>query len=70
SPRPTCCSKDKLSRRRIPEFRIREYRYSASSCALRAVLVKLDHGMVCVDPQQKWFQEYLRKQKKPKTPST
>ncbi|NXQ29582.1 CCL13 protein, partial [Alaudala cheleensis] len=53
--------------RRIPEFRIQGYQHTAPSCTHRAVLVELLKGMVCVDPKQRWFQEYLRKQKKMST---
>ncbi|XP_039576700.1 C-C motif chemokine 7-like [Passer montanus] len=67
---PSCCSKGMFSRRKIPEFKILGYLETASSCTHRAVLVKLAKGMVCVDPEEKWFQEYLRKQKKPNSTST
>ncbi|NXK65794.1 CCL13 protein, partial [Sylvietta virens] len=65
-----CCSKEKFSRQKIPGFRIRGYLYTPPSCAHRAVLVKLLKGMVCVDPEERWFQQYLRKQKKPNSTST
>ncbi|NWV79969.1 CCL5 protein, partial [Dasyornis broadbenti] len=70
SPRPTCCPKEMLFRRKIQASRIQEFRYTASSCALKAVLVKLPKLTLCVDPEEKWFQEYLRMQKKPNTSST
>ncbi|NWH91352.1 CCL2 protein, partial [Aegithalos caudatus] len=70
SSRGECCSKEKLYPRKIPEFRIQGYLYTAPSCTHRAVLVKVLRGSVCVDPAQRWFQEYLRKQKKPNSTST
>ncbi|NXO44505.1 CCL13 protein, partial [Locustella ochotensis] len=71
SSRAQCCSKEMFSRRKIPEFRIRGYVYTAPSCTHRAALVKLLKGIwVCVDPEESWFQEYLRKQKKPNSTST
>ncbi|NWW33038.1 CCL13 protein, partial [Panurus biarmicus] len=66
SSRGTCCSKEKFYSRKIPEFRIQGYLYTAPTCTHRAVLVKVLKGMVCVDPEERWFQEYLRKQKKAK----
>ncbi|NXQ57291.1 CCL13 protein, partial [Anthoscopus minutus] len=63
SSRATCCSKEKFSRRKIPEVKIQSHLYTAPSCTHRAVLVKLQKGTVCVDPQERWFQEYLRKKK-------
>lgn len=33
-----CCSKEMFSRQRIPDFRIKEYRYTSSNCTHRAVL--------------------------------
>ncbi|XP_038013966.1 C-C motif chemokine 13-like [Motacilla alba alba] len=70
SSRAKCCSKEMFSRRKIPGFKIQGYLETASTCTHRAVLVKLPKGMVCVDPEQKWFQEYLRKQKRPNSTST
>ncbi|CAN8197311.1 unnamed protein product [Coccothraustes coccothraustes] len=70
SSRTKCCSKEMFYRRKIPEFRIQGYWDTDSSCTHRAVLVNLLKGMVCVDPEEKWFQEYLRKQKKPNSTST
>ncbi|NXR96320.1 CCL13 protein, partial [Hypocryptadius cinnamomeus] len=69
SSRSNCCSKKMFYHRKIPAFRIRDYQKTASTCTHRAVLVKLSKGMVCVDPEEKWFQEYLRKQKKPNSTS-
>ncbi|NXE41400.1 CCL5 protein, partial [Ptilorrhoa leucosticta] len=65
SSKVTCCSKEMFSYRRIPALRIKEYQYTSSNCSHNAVLVTLPRGMVCVDPQERWFQEFLRKQKKP-----
>lgn len=31
--------------------------------------VTLPAGMVCVDPEKKWFQDYLNRQKKPNSTS-
>ncbi|NXL80431.1 CCL13 protein, partial [Leptocoma aspasia] len=70
SSRASCCSQEMFSRRKIPEFKIQGYQYTSATCSHRAVLVKLPKGMVCVDPEQRWFQEYLRKQKKPDSTST
>ncbi|NWZ02321.1 CCL13 protein, partial [Loxia curvirostra] len=70
SSRAQCCSKEMFFPRKIPEFRIRGYLETAPSCTHRAVLVKLLKGMVCVDRKEKWFQEYLRKQKQPNSTST
>ncbi|NXO18289.1 CCL26 protein, partial [Oriolus oriolus] len=64
SSKVTCCSKEMFSHRKIPEAKIQEYRYTAPSCTHKAVLVKLPAAIVCVDPKEKWFQKYLRKQKK------
>ncbi|NXA73588.1 CCL13 protein, partial [Thryothorus ludovicianus] len=64
SSRAKCCSKEMFSRRKIPEARIQGYQHTAPTCTHRAVLVKLLKGLVCVDPEERWFQEYLRKQKK------
>ncbi|NXS35290.1 CCL26 protein, partial [Pomatostomus ruficeps] len=69
SSRVTCCSRERLFRRKILEFWIRGYQYTAPSCAHQAVVVKLLKGTVCVDPEQGWFQEYLRKQKQPNSTS-
>ncbi|NXN84102.1 CCL2 protein, partial [Bombycilla garrulus] len=66
----TCCSEKMFHRKKIPEFRIQGYQDTASGCTRRAVLVKLQRGMVCVDPEERWFQKYLRKQKKLNSTST
>ncbi|NXU40925.1 CCL4 protein, partial [Drymodes brunneopygia] len=70
SSRLTCCSKEMFLRRKIPDSRIQSYLHTAPSCSHRAVLVKLQKGMVCVNPEERWFQEYLRKQKRPNSTST
>ncbi|NWI36388.1 CCL4 protein, partial [Picathartes gymnocephalus] len=70
SSRVTCCSKEMFSNRKIPEVRIQGYLPTAPSCTHKAVLVQLKKGRVCVDPEQRWFQEYLRKQKKANSTST
>ncbi|NXB99773.1 CCL4 protein, partial [Orthonyx spaldingii] len=70
SSRATCCDKEKFWRQKIPEFRILGYQNTPESCTHRAVLVQLKKGLVCVDPEQEWFQEYLRKQKKSNSTST
>ncbi|XP_010400780.1 C-C motif chemokine 5-like [Corvus cornix cornix] len=64
-----CCPKEKFSRGRIPEDKILEYHYTSPTCTHKAVLVTMPRGMVCVDPEEKWFQKYLRKQKKPNSTS-
>ncbi|NXT70606.1 CCL13 protein, partial [Chaetops frenatus] len=70
SSRVSCCSKEMFSRRKIPEFRIQGYLPTAPTCTHKAVLVRLKKGRVCVDPDERWFQEYLRKQKQPSSSST
>ncbi|NWH97690.1 CCL13 protein, partial [Tichodroma muraria] len=70
SSRVTCCSKKMFSRQRIPEFRIQGYQYTAPTCTPKAALVELLEGMVCVDPEERWFQKYLKKQQKPNSTST
>ncbi|NXV00395.1 CCL5 protein, partial [Cettia cetti] len=70
SSRGKCCSKEQFYPRKIPELRIQGYQYTPPSCTHRAVLVKLLRGWVCVDPEETWFQEHLRKQKKPDSTST
>ncbi|NXR62072.1 CCL13 protein, partial [Rhadina sibilatrix] len=70
SSRGECCPREKFYTRRIPAVRIQGYLYTAPTCSHRAVLVKLLKGRVCVDPEERWFQEYLRKQKKPNSTST
>ncbi|NXB74243.1 CCL13 protein, partial [Donacobius atricapilla] len=67
----TCCSKETFHRHKIPESRIQGHRYTAAGCTHRAVLVKLRKGVwVCVDPEERWFQRYLRKRKKSNSTST
>ncbi|KAL9826235.1 C-C motif chemokine 13-like [Geothlypis trichas] len=70
SSRAKCCSKEMFYHRKIKDSRILGYLETPSTCTHRAVLVKLLKGMVCVDPQKKWFQEYLRRQKDPNSTST
>ncbi|NXB10167.1 CCL13 protein, partial [Cnemophilus loriae] len=70
SSRVICCSKEMFSRQKIAEFRIQGYKDTAPNCTHKAVLVKLQKGMVCVNPKEKWLQEYLRKQKKPNSTSS
>ncbi|NWY32647.1 CCL5 protein, partial [Pheucticus melanocephalus] len=65
-----CCSKEMFYHRKIPEHLILGYLETPSTCTHRAVFVKLLKGMVCVDPQKKWFREYLRRQKEPNSTST
>ncbi|NXI78058.1 CCL8 protein, partial [Rhipidura dahli] len=59
-----CCSEEMFSHQKIPEAKILAYQNTTPTCTHQAVLVKLQEGMVCVDPKQRWFQKYLRKQKK------
>ncbi|NWR48478.1 CCL11 protein, partial [Regulus satrapa] len=68
SSRSQCCSK--LSRQKIPEDKILSYKYTSPTCSRRAVIVELPKGMVCVDPEKRWFQEHLRNKKKPNSTST
>ncbi|NXO78776.1 CCL13 protein, partial [Sitta europaea] len=65
-----CCSEKMFARQKIPAFRIKGYQPTASTCPRRAVLVEMLKGLVCVDPEERWFQEYLRKEKKPNSTST
>ncbi|NWX30620.1 CCL13 protein, partial [Notiomystis cincta] len=67
--RVICCSKEDFSHQRIPEFKIQDYRNTSSSCTHKAVLVKLPKRTVCVDPEERWFQDYLKRQKKPNSTS-
>ncbi|NXQ15047.1 CCL8 protein, partial [Peucedramus taeniatus] len=67
SSKANCCSK--LSRGKIPDSMIQSYQYTSPTCTHKAVFVKLQKVTVCVDPKQKWFQEYLRKQKQLKSTS-
>ncbi|NWW16033.1 CCL5 protein, partial [Falcunculus frontatus] len=70
SSKVTCCPKEMFFHRRIPDAKIQEYQYTSSTCTHRAVLVTLPGKMtVCVDPEKRWFQNYLRKQKKPNSTS-
>ncbi|NXS24234.1 CCL5 protein, partial [Mystacornis crossleyi] len=63
SSKVTCCSEKMFSRQKIPAFRIQKYEYTSPKCTHKAVLVMLQKGtMVCVDPEERWFQQYLRKQ--------
>ncbi|NXH43366.1 CCL5 protein, partial [Dicaeum eximium] len=70
SSRANCCSQGMFYRRKIPESKIQGYQYTSASCSPRAVLVALPKGMVCVDPEKRWFREYLKKQKNPNSTST
>ncbi|XP_063258333.1 C-C motif chemokine 5-like [Prinia subflava] len=71
SSRGRCCSKEKLYSKETPGLRIQDYLYTPPTCPHRAVLVKLLKGIwVCADPEKRWFQEYLKKQKKPNSSST
>ncbi|NXH51409.1 CCL13 protein, partial [Rhabdornis inornatus] len=65
----TCCSDKMFTRRKIQESKIQGYWYT-SNCTHKAVLVKLLEGSVCVDPKEKWFRDYLRKQRKQKKPNS
>ncbi|NWH39480.1 CCL13 protein, partial [Chloropsis hardwickii] len=67
---PPCCSKEQFSSKRIPHFKIQSYQKTPSNCPLKAVIVKLPKWSVCVDPEAKWFKDYLRKQEKPKSTSS
>ncbi|NWS82210.1 CCL18 protein, partial [Toxostoma redivivum] len=64
SSKSQCCSEKMLTRKKIPEFMIQGYQETDPTCTLRAFLVELPQVRVCVDPKQKWFQKYLRKQEK------
>ncbi|NXU01102.1 CCL13 protein, partial [Buphagus erythrorhynchus] len=65
-----CCSQGMFTREKIHASKIQGYRDTPSDCTHRAVLVELQEGRVCVDPKEKWFQKYLRKQKKQKKPNS
>ncbi|NWV90582.1 CCL5 protein, partial [Machaerirhynchus nigripectus] len=69
SSKVTCCAKKRFFRGRIPESKIQGYQDTSPTCTNKAVLVTLQRGSACVDPEQRWFQEYLRKQKKPNSTS-
>ncbi|NXP42491.1 CCL5 protein, partial [Leiothrix lutea] len=68
-----CCAKEEFHHKPIPESRIQDYRYTPSTCTHKAVLVKLrrvKQRWVCVDPQEKWFQDYLKKENESNSTST
>ncbi|NWI76202.1 CCL26 protein, partial [Dryoscopus gambensis] len=69
SSKVTCCSEKMFYHQKIRESRIQEYKYTPPTCALKAVLVTVPEGTICVDPKKRWFQQYLRKQKKPNSTS-
>ncbi|XP_072738745.1 eotaxin-like [Ciconia boyciana] len=57
----TCCYKDMFIQQKIPAFLIRSYQNTPSQCSHKAVRVELLKGTkFCVDPEEAWFQQYLR----------
>ncbi|NXY71209.1 CCL13 protein, partial [Glareola pratincola] len=66
----TCCYKDMFIRKKIPLSNIKSYQKTPSHCSHRAVRVELlDGNKFCVDPKERWFQQY-RRQKKSTSAST
>ncbi|NXN48019.1 CCL4 protein, partial [Rhinoptilus africanus] len=70
SPYSTCCYKDMFIRKEIPASKIKSYQKTPSHCSHRAVRVETLKGQkFCVDPQERWFQQY-QQQKKSTSAST
>ncbi|NXP51107.1 CCL4 protein, partial [Heliornis fulica] len=58
----TCCYKEMFVWKKIPVYLIRSYEKTPSHCSHKAVRVELLKGRkYCVDPEEGWFQQYLRK---------
>ncbi|NXI73997.1 CCL3 protein, partial [Anseranas semipalmata] len=63
-PSGTCCYKNMFIQKEIPASFIRSYQETSPHCSRRAVIVELRKGKkYCVDPTERWFQQYLRGQK-------
>ncbi|KYO32529.1 chemokine (C-C motif) ligand 1 [Alligator mississippiensis] len=63
--KPKCCYGSNFVKRPVPSFLIRGYRNTSSTCSHQAVLVELRKGKeICVDPSEKWFQNYEQMKKK------
>ncbi|XP_017932082.1 C-C motif chemokine 4-like [Chiroxiphia lanceolata] len=58
-----CCHKGMFIRREIPASKIKSYQNTPSLCSRKAVILKLQKGTVCVDPEVSWFQKYLKEKK-------
>ncbi|NXS46697.1 CCL26 protein, partial [Balaeniceps rex] len=64
----TCCYKEMFVRQKIPAFLIRSYQKTPSHCSRRAVRVELLKGKkFCVDPEERWFQQYRQQQESTST---
>ncbi|XP_035415100.1 C-C motif chemokine 3-like [Cygnus olor] len=59
-----CCYKKMFIKKEIPASFIRSYQETSPHCSHRAVIVELLKGKkLCVDPTERWFQQYLQRQK-------
>ncbi|NXN32764.1 CCL4 protein, partial [Nycticryphes semicollaris] len=68
SPYSTCCYKEMFIKQKIPASLIRSYQKTPSHCSHRAVRVELLKGKkFCVDPEESWFQQYLRQKESTST---
>ncbi|NWW44048.1 CCL4 protein, partial [Pedionomus torquatus] len=68
SPYSTCCYKEMFIKQKIPGSLIRSYQKTPSHCSRRAVRVELLRGKkFCVDPEERWFQQYLRQKESTST---
>ncbi|KFQ80142.1 C-C motif chemokine 12, partial [Phoenicopterus ruber ruber] len=57
-----CCYNGMFVRQKIQASNIRSYQRTPSHCSRKAVRVELLNGKkLCVDPEEGWFQQYLRK---------
>ncbi|KFP65115.1 C-C motif chemokine 3 [Cariama cristata] len=63
-----CCYKDMFVWKKIPAFLIKSYEKTPSHCSRNAVLVELLRGKkLCVDPEERWFQQYQQQQESRRT---
>ncbi|KFQ52377.1 C-C motif chemokine 13 [Pelecanus crispus] len=68
SPYGTCCYKEMFVQKKIPAFLIRTYQKTPSHCSRKAVIVELLKGKkFCVDPEERWFQQYRQQQESTST---
>ncbi|NXT02725.1 CCL4 protein, partial [Jacana jacana] len=64
----TCCYKEMFVKQKIPTSLIRSYQKTPSYCSHRAVRVELLQGKkFCVDPEERWFRQYLRQKESTNT---
>ncbi|NXL60304.1 CCL4 protein, partial [Chordeiles acutipennis] len=63
----TCCYKEMFVRQKIPASLIRSYQMTPSHCSRKAVRVELRKTKVCVNPEEDWFQQYLRQKESTNT---